>query len=64
MGGSKSYDTVNWEKPGMHGDKGEQGSHKVGGQFEGFEEFSQSVRAMMAFKEVVGRPGIQRSWGL
>ena len=42
----------------MHGGKREQGSHKVGGQSEGFAEFSQSVRAMVAFKEVVGRPGI------
>lgn len=39
--------------------KGEQGSKKVRGQFEGFSEFSQSEGAMVAFQEVVWRPGIQ-----
>lgn len=43
--------------------KGEQGSKTVRGQFEGFAEFSQSEGAMVAFQEVVGRPGIQLTGG-
>lgn len=43
--------------------EGKQGSKKVRGQFEGFAEFSQSEGVIVAFQEMVGRPGIQLSGG-